>query len=136
MKPWKKITRLQLYSFMYSMPIIDLVLNYILYDDRLFRDLKIWFISFPLIFLLGMGSWRGHIYIGNWIKYSYPELNQTRKRILLQIFCVMPFMSFSVTLIFLLYDALGVLGYTFNYDDFKMGLLVGFCVNVIFETLY
>lgn len=136
MKPWKKVSRLQLYSFIYSMPIIDVVLNYILFDEQLFRNLDIWLISFPLIYVIGIGSWRGHIYIGNWIKHRYPHLNQTRKRILLQVLCVMPFMSFSVTVIFLLYDALGILGYRFNYEDFKMGLLVGFCVNIIFETLY
>jgi len=31
---------------------------------------------------------------------------------------------------------LGILGYTFNYEDFKAGLLVGFSVNLIFETLF
>jgi LytS/YehU family sensor histidine kinase len=45
-------------------------------------------------------------------------------------------MSASVTLIFLLYHALGIEGYQLNYVDLKRGLLVGFCVNLIFETLY
>lgn len=136
MKNWKKPTRLQIYTFLASMPIIDVVLNYIMYDDRLFSDGRVWLISFPLIFLIGVGSWRGHVYIGNWIKHRYPELRHTKTRIMLQAFCLIPFMSLSVTMIFFVYDAFHLLGYQFNYEDFKMGLLVGFCVNIIFETLY
>jgi len=47
-----KPTKLQIYSFLASMPIIDFVLNYILFDERLFSDFLIWLISFPLIFLI------------------------------------------------------------------------------------
>lgn len=136
MKHWSTPTRLQYISFYASMPIIDFLLNYILYDERIFKDISVWLFSFPLLFFIGMASWRGHTVIGNYIKKRYPELNQTRKRILLQVFCLVPFMSFSVTLIFFLYDAIGMLSYKFSMEDFKLGLLVGFCVNLIFETLY
>jgi two-component system, LytTR family, sensor kinase len=136
MKSWMKPTRLQLYTFVASMPIIDVLLNYIIYDERFFRELNLWLTSFPLIFVIGVIVWRGHIIIGNWIKHRFPDLRQTKKRIMLLAFCLVPFMSFSVTGIFLLYDALNILGYRFNYEDFKMGLLVGFSVNIIFETLY
>lgn len=85
---------------------------------------------------MGAASWRGLVLIGNRIKYRYPGLRQTTTRILLQAFCILPFMSFSVAVIFFVYDAVGILGYRFNYEDLKMGLLVGFCVNLIFETLF
>ncbi|HYF32201.1 MAG TPA: histidine kinase [Chitinophagaceae bacterium] len=136
MKKWIKPTKLQWYSFLASMPVIAFLLNYILYDERLFSDYKVWLISMPLIFFLGLGSWRGHTIIGNGIKKRYPGLRQTKTRILILAVCIIPFMSFSVALIFFLYDALGILGYRLNYDDLKIGLLVGFCVNIIFETMY
>ena len=136
MSKWSKPTKLQLHSFVASMPIIDILLNFILYDEKLFDDINIWLVSFPLIFMFGIGSWRGHIYIGNYIKHRFYGLEQTKKRILLQAFCLIPFMSFSVTLIFLFYDAFHILGYNFLMEDFKQGLIVGFCVNLIFETLY
>ncbi|NJO25203.1 MAG: histidine kinase [Bacteroidia bacterium] len=129
-------TNLQLYTFLSSMPIIDFLLNYILYDERIFREWAIWLISFPLIFIIGLGSWRGHVFIGNYIKTKYPEINQTKTRILLLVFCLIPFMSLSVTIIFFVYDKLNILDYKHNYDDLKQGLLVGFCVNLIYETLY
>lgn len=129
-------TKLQVYSFVASMPIIDILLNYIIYDERFFRDINLWLISFPLIFIIGIGSWMGHVAIGNSIKHRYPELKQTKTRVLILAFCLIPFMSFSVLLIFLLYDALTIFGYQLNIEDLKLGLLVGFCVNMIFETLF
>ena len=131
-----KPTRLQLYTFIASMPIIDFVLNYILYDERIFNDVKVWLVSFPLIFLIGICSWYMHVVISSKIKNRYSGLKQTRIRIMILALCIIPFMSFSVSVIFLLYDALNILGYQFNYTDFKLGLVVGFCVNLIFETLY
>ncbi len=133
---WKKYTKLQLYSFVASMPIISVLLNFIMFDERIFADWKIWLFSIPLIFLLGACSWRGHTYIGNYIKNRFPELRHTRKRLMILAFYIIPFMSFSVTVIFFLYDWLHILGYQLNSTDLKMGLLVGFCVNLIFETLY
>jgi two-component system LytT family sensor kinase len=129
-------TKLQLYSFVASMPLIDTLLNYIMYDQRIFRDINIWLISFPLIFIIGIGSWRTHVFISNFTKVKYPELKQTRVRILIMALCIVPFMSFSVTFIFFVYDFFHVLGYRFDIEDFKMGLLVGFAVNLVFETLY
>jgi len=136
MNEWKKITRLQLYTFIASMPVISICLNYIMYDERLFKDIDIWLFSFTFIFLIGIASWRGHVYIGNWIKNRYPELRQTKKRLLILSFCLIPFMSFSVCVIFFVYDYFSILGYSLSNEDLKMGLLIGFCVNIIFETLY
>lgn len=133
---WKKYTKLQLYSFVASMPIIDVLLNFIMFEGRLFTDAKIWLFSFPLIFLMGIGSWRGHTFIGNYIKNKFPELRHTRKRLVILGFCLIPFMSFSVTVIFFVYDNFHILGYQLKATDLKLGLLVGFCVNLIFETLY
>lgn len=129
-------TKLQIQSFVASMPIIDFLLNYILYDERVFSDYRIWLFSFPLIYLIGVFSWRGHTLIGNQIKYRYPGLKQTRKRILILALLLVPFMSISVLAIFFVYDYFRILGYRLNEDDLKLGLLVGFAVNIIFETLF
>ncbi|MFT3911903.1 MAG: histidine kinase [Ferruginibacter sp.] len=131
-----KPTRLQLYSFMASMPLIDVLLNYILYRQKIFADYKIWLVSFPLIFIIGIASWRIHVLISNYTKRKYPELKQTNTRLLIMALCIVPFMSFSVCFIFFVYDSLNILGYTFRYEDLKVGLLVGFAINLIFETLY
>lgn len=131
-----KATKLQLYSFLASMPLIAILLNYIFYDQRMFSDLKVWTVSFPLLFMLGTGSWRMHVVIAGLTRLKFPELSQTKTRLIIMALCIIPFMSLSVSIIFFIYDRLHILGYDFNVEDFKAGLLVGFCVNLLFETLY
>lgn len=136
MKEFLKPSKLQLYSFIASMPIIDFVLNYIMYDERVFKDIKIWIVSYPLIFLIGIFSWWGHTIIGNWLKRKYSGLQQTGKRILFLALLLIPFMSASILFIFFLYDKTAILGYKLEGNDLEVGLVVGFCVNLIFETLF
>ena len=133
-KAWP--TKFQMFSFIVSMPLIDFLLNYIIFGGKIFNQLNIWLISFPIIFGIGILSWFGHAFIGNTIKIKYPEIKQTRTRILLLAFVLIPFMSFSVLIIFFIYDKLNILGYRINNKDLQLGLLVGFCVNLIFETLF
>ena len=131
-----KPTKLQVYTFIASMPIIDFVLNYIMFDERIFSDINIWLISFPIIFVIGIGSWYTHTIISSAVNRRYPTLQQTRLRLVILSVSIIPFMSACVTVIFFLYDALGILNYKLTIEDLKLGLLVGFCVNLIFETLY
>jgi LytS/YehU family sensor histidine kinase len=49
---------------------------------------------------------------------------------------ILPIMSLSVAVIFYAYGYIGVLGYSFKLEDLQYGLLVGFCVNLVFITLY
>lgn len=133
---WKKPTRLQLYSFLACMPIIDVLLNYIMFEDRLFWSWDMWLVSFPLIFIFGFGIWRGIVQIGNYIKHSYPALSQTTTRIILLVVCIIPFTSICLTGIFLFYHATHLFAYEFSVENLKMGLLFGFCLNLIFETIY
>lgn len=131
-----KPTKLQVYTFIASMPLIDFVLNYIMFDHRIFSDWSIWLISFPLIYAIGIGSWYTHTVISSIVNKRYPALHQTRLRIVILAVSIIPFMSACVTLIFFMYDGLSILGYQLTYRDLKLGLIVGFCVNLIFETLY
>lgn len=131
-----KPTKLQVYTFIASMPIIDFVLNYIMFDEKIFSDINIWLISFPIIFIIGIGSWYTHTIISSAVNRRYPTLQQTRLRLVILSVSIIPFMSACVTVIFFLYDALGILNYKLTIEDLKLGLLVGFCVNLIFETLY
>ena len=136
MRPELKPTRLQVFSFIASMPVIDVVLNYILYEERLFHDGKIWLISFPLLYLVGVASWQTQVSIQNWIQYKFPGLKQTSRRILLLATLIVPVMSASVTLVMYLWDYFSILNYRIKAEDLRNVLLVGFSVNLIFVTLY
>lgn len=136
MQEWYKPTRLQVYSFVYSIPIVAFLANYILYGNRIFDDFNIWIISYPLIIILCLAFWRGHVTIGNWVRHRYPKLEQTRIRIMIMALLVIPTMSASVLLIFFFYDFLHILGYEIGPQDIKQGIFVGFSINLVFETLF
>jgi len=55
-----KIPKLELYSWMLSMPFILLAFHLILFDDRLWKDINIWLISFPFFTLISFFSFYGH----------------------------------------------------------------------------
>lgn len=136
MKAELKPTRLQVFTFICSMPVIDVVLNYILFDERLFHDARIWLLGFPLIYVLGFSSWRLQVGIQNRIHYRFPGLKQSRKRIVLLATLIVPVMSGTVIVVLYTFSALSILDYRLKSTDLQYALLVGFCVNLIFATLY
>jgi sensor histidine kinase YesM len=131
-----KPPKLEWYSFLFSMPLIDVVLNLIMYKQRFWSDYRIWLVSFPLLFALGFISWYSHVVYDNYFEKKFPDLNQSRKRILCKVLILFLVMTPSILLIFLLYDRAHILGYKMEKWDIYKGLLVGLSVNLVFETLY
>lgn len=118
------------------MPFISVTLNIILFDDRFYQAPIIWFISVPLIFLLGLGSWYLHYQYDHYIRGKYPEFNQTWKRSALKLLVNLFVMSPSVLAIIFLYHQLHLFGYDFRLEDARWCLLVGLIINLLFETLW
>ena len=126
----------KLHAFLLSMPLIDIVLNLIIYKGRFWTDIRVWLISFPLIFMLGSASWYAHSVYEGYIEKRFPELNQSSRRIFWKAMVIFFIMSPSVVVIFFVYDYFNILGYQWLQTDIVKGLLVGFAVNLIFETLF
>lgn len=133
---WAKATKVQWYSFLASMPLIDLGLNHILFGDRIFHDAQIWLISFPLIWLMGLVIWYGHVLHDRWAERRYPEISQSGKRILVK--CLVVFLVMTPGQIFtvLIYEMFHILDYHVQKGDIEKTVLVGFSVNLIFQTLW
>lgn len=128
--------KLELYSFLFSMPLIDLAINQILYEGRLWDDYRIWLLSVPLIFMIGVLSWYSHICYDDWAERRYPGLDQSKQRIILKSLVLFLLMTPSILLIFFVYDTFHILGYQMQSSHLLKGFVVGFSVNLIFETLY
>lgn len=128
--------KLELYSFLFSMPLIDLAINQILFEDRLWEDYRIWLISVPLIFLIGVLSWYSHICYANWTERKFPGLSQSKKRIIAKCLVLFLIMTPSILLIFFVYDTFSILDYQLQTPHLLKGFVVGLSVNLIFETLY
>jgi len=131
-----KPPKLELYSFLFSMPLITVVINQILFEERLWKDVRVWLFSIPLIFVMGMGSWYAHICYDNWVEKKYPGLHESRQRIRLKLLVTVLIMPPSVILIYFVYNHFHILGYHLQSMHLLKGLVVGMSVNLIFETLY
>lgn len=131
----KKIPRLEMYSFLFSMPLIAMVLNLIIYDEN-WRSWGSWLISFPLLFFIGFCTFYCHVIYDDWAERKFPALNQSPQRVSMKALVTIFIMSPAIVLIFLLYDRLSILGYRLKTEDLVAGLFVGLSVNLIFETLY
>jgi len=130
------VPKLKVYSFLFSMPIIDIAVNQILYRERLWKEWEIWVLSFPLIFVFGYISWHTRITASAKAEKKFPELNQTWKRIRIKILICCVSVFTAVGSILTVYSMFNILGYEFRSSDIWKGAILAFCVNVIFETLY
>lgn len=131
-----KPPKLEFYSFLFSMPLITVVLNQIMFSERLWKDIRVWLFSVPLIFIMGMCSWYAHICYEDWVERKYPCLHESRQRIQLKLLVTLLIMPPSVVLIFFTYDYFHILGYHWQNMHVLKGLVVGLSVNLIFDTLY
>jgi two-component system, LytTR family, sensor kinase len=131
-----KPPKLELYSFLFSMPLISVAMNLVLFENRLWNDAEIWWYSFPLIFAIGVLSWYSHMLYAKWAERKYSSLQQSRQRITMKVLIIIFVMAPSIALIFFLYDSFHILGYELKLYHLSRGMLVGASVNIIFETLY
>lgn len=133
---FQKWSKLKVYCFIFSMPIIIIMFHLIMFENRAWKEPLLWLYSSPLIFLLGLLSMNSHVLYDNWIEKKYPALHQTRKRIIMKCLITVFIMTPSVYFIFLLYHVFHLFGYRLQPDHLWQGALVGFSINLIFETLY
>lgn len=131
-----KPPRYQVVGFWLSMPFITLALCYIMYDDRLWREINIWLIAYPMIYAIGFISWYSHSIYDNMLRIRFPSLKQTRIRVYLKFAVNLLIMTPSVLLIFLVFHLLHIQGYSIGENDLLYGFIVGIAINIIFETLW
>ena len=118
------------------MPIITLMWNAILYPGHSISDWRVWVVSWPIIYVIGIISWYLHIQYDHAIRKKFPSLKQTSKRIFFKAFTNPLVMTPSVFFIFVLYDHFHILGYHLRMADLKWGYLIGLSVNLLFDTLW
>lgn len=131
-----KPNKVELYSFFIPMPFAILAFHQVFYGARLFHDWRIWAVSFPILYAIGLGSWYMHVQYDHFIRSKFPELRQTWKRVLCFVLTNLLIMTPSVLFICWVYDYFHILGYQLKTDDLKWGYLIGLSVNLLFITLW
>lgn len=133
---WAKPAKIEVISFLVPMPFIILAFHHIFYPDTVYKDWRIWAFSFPLIYIIGIGSWYLHVQYEHFIRRKFPELRHTAKRIFFALFVNLLVMTPSAIMIIWVYDYFHILGYNYQEGDFKWAYLIGLCVNLLFQTLW
>lgn len=133
---WVKPTKVEVYSFFVPMPFIALALNSIMYGQKVYADSRIWFISFPLLYAIGIASWYLNVIYNRFAEKKFPSLSESSKRIVTKSLVYLFVMSPSILLIFFLYDRLHILDYSISIADIKWGLILGVSVNLVFIGLW
>ena len=126
----------QVVGWVLSMPFITLALCYIMYQDRLWHELHIWLVAYPIIYIIGYASWRLHYVYDYYLITRFPSLKETRKRVIYKFAVNFMIMTPSVLLILFTFHAFNLFGYSIQESDLKYGYLVGLGVNIIFESLW
>ena len=136
MKNWINPRRVEWISFFTMMPVLAFVLNYLLFDTRVFSDYQIWVYSFPVIFLQGMVSWYLHIIVMHWLRIKFPLLKQTTVRLIILAVAHISMTFFTFVGLFYAYDAFNFLGYTLDPAKLKQCLLLAIALTMVATTMW
>jgi sensor histidine kinase YesM len=127
---------MELVSFLTMMPLLALVLNLMLFKNRVWTDIDIWLYSYPLVIIQGFISWYLHIIVMHWLRFRYPLISQTSFRLTVLALAHIGLTSLTFASLFFTYHFTGFLDYTINLDSFKLSLLVAIALTMIATTLW
>lgn len=136
MKTWMKPVKVEWISFWTIMPILCVIMNQLLFGSRQWHDGKIWFFSFPLIYVEGFLSWYLHILTMHWLRIVFPHIRQTRLRLFGLAFTHIALISFTWFILFYTYDALHFLGYQFDRSQLNTALYTGVALTLVATSMW
>jgi len=135
MNLWRP-TRTEWITFFTLMPVIDVLLNYLFFGERVWSDYHIWLYSFPIIYVQGWLSWYLDIIVMHWYRIQLPLLKQTVPRLILLFFSHIVLTSLTFTSLFYGYDSFHFLGYNLELEKLKISLLMAVALTLIATTLW
>ena len=136
MKNWTKPRRIEWISFFTMMPVIGVVLNYLLYGDRIYSDYRIWLYSFPVIYIQGFISWYLHIVVMYWLRIKFPLLSQTTLRLFILAFAHISMTFLTFVGLFYAYDAFHFLEYDLDINQLRICLFVAIALTMVATTMW
>lgn len=136
MKPWMKPSKLEWVSFFTIMPLLCILLNQLLFGARQWHDEKIWFFSFPVIYIQGFCSWYLHILVMHWLRVVFPDIKQTGTRLVILGAAHLTLISLTYINLFYAYDAVSFLGYKLDTGQLIKSLYFGIGLTMVATTMW
>lgn len=134
MKAWMKPTRIEWVSYLTLMPVLALVLNLLLFGNRVWYDKNIWIYSMPIVILQGLASWYLHILAMHWLRVVFPDIRQTVRRLAILAITHICLTSLTFATLFYCYDLTGLLGYQLDMSQFRISILVAIALTMVATT--
>lgn len=136
MKQWMKPTKIEWISFFTIMPLLCIFLNHLLFGARQWNDAKIWFFSFPVIYIQGFCSWYLHIFVMHWLRMLFPGMKQTGLRLTLLGLAHIGLISLTYIILFNVYDATKFLNYELDPAKLNYALYSGVGLTMIATSMW
>lgn len=134
MKPWMRPNKMEWITYFTGMPTIAVVLNLLLFGNRVWHDADVWLYSFTFIVAQGWVSWYLHILTMHWLREVFPDIRQTVRRLAILAITHILLISLTFTMLFYGYDAFHFLGYELDLGQFRISLLVGIALTMVATT--
>lgn len=136
MKKLIEPSRLEWITFFVLMPVIDVAALYIMFNDRLWHDAKLWLYAFWIGYAIGLITFFINVTAMHWLQQKMPELKQTPKRVTLIVLShsVITFIAFGF--VFLMYDKFHLFGFHAANGQFQFSLLIVLAMVMLTTTLW
>jgi two-component system, LytTR family, sensor kinase len=134
MKRWKP-TRIEWVTFLVLMPVVNVIINYLLFEQRLFNEINIWLFSVPLVHAIGFVSWYLQVATMHYLREKLPNLSQTGNRLLLLFISHMMLMLLTMWIYVYGFSIIDFLGYESTLQKFKLAMLLALFVSIVTTTL-
>ncbi|GIL22204.1 MAG: hypothetical protein BroJett042_07170 [Bacteroidota bacterium] len=112
------------------------LLCYTFFGKAYFTNLKIFVPATLAAVVLIIVFWRLHLYADQFFRKKFVNSDQTQNRIALSLLFHFGIDLVVITILFLWADAIHFLGYTFSWQSYISGLLVGLCDNVAVNSFH
>src|SRR4030095_3454660 len=111
MKSWLRPTRTEWITFIALIPIIDTIVLYIMFGDRLLAEGQIWLYAFPIGYAVGLVTFYLNVIVMHRFQQLMPDLSQTPKRVALVVVSHLLITSLAIGIVFWSYNSLALFHY-------------------------
>jgi len=133
---FKSIPKLELFSFLFSMPFIVVVAHLFMFEITVWYDSRLWLYSFPLIFFLGFIVWLIRLRYNQYLEGIYPQVQQSSARISRKFISLLLICLVGTFIPVRLYGYFHLFDYVYESVHFWKCFAFVFFIYLTFETLF
>ncbi|GAB3521569.1 sensor histidine kinase [Emticicia fontis] len=133
---FKSIPKLELFSFLFSMPFIVCVAHLFMYENTIWQDSRLWLYSFPLVFVLGFIVWLIRLRYNQYLERIYPQVQQSFARISRKLISLLLICLVGTFVPVTFYGFFHLFGYEYQNAHFWKCFAFVFFIYLTFETLF